>query len=180
MTSAELKSLALKLAAIYLVIQFLLVVSFSALGYAFALYQWFDSEVPSLAAALIGALAIILPLITARLLWVQSNRLLSSEAQGAPASPAETTQYRAIQTAILLGVGILIIGISVPDLISATVQLLYENTLRRSEAGGEITAATLFYFFGSLLQLLFALSLLLGRKGWTELLYRLRYGDTQK
>ena len=179
MTSAVRKSMALKLAAIYLVIQFLLVLSFSALSYAFALYQWFDSDVSALAAALIGALALALPLVTARLLWVQSNRLVSCEEQGIPSTPEEATHYRAIQTAILLGVGLLLLGFSVPDLINATVQLLHENSLRRSEAGGEITIGTLFYFIGTLLQLLFALSLLLGRKGWTDLLYKLRYSGTQ-
>lgn len=176
MTAKEIKSLALKLGAIYLLIQFFLLSSITTLGFAHALTEWMGGGLTPIIATLLGMFAIILPLALAYILWRLSNSLTATPLE--LENKGDFAHFHEFQAAILCGVGLLILGFAVPDFVTSCYLLIRETGIQDSGIRGKASMAMLIPFSLGLAQIIFALSLIWGREGWSRLLFRIRYGGT--
>ena len=183
MTKAEIGSLALKFAAIYVLIQLLTTFSVFGFGALDMLYRWYFADQPLLYdfgaggrayLAIIGVLALGVPIVTAFLLWKISNRLVEV---GEPSGTV--TRLDGMAAIMLGGIGIWVVITSLPDLFSGMGTFL--SLFRYDENGAErfIDGSTIAWFIGVLLEFFLGLSLIIGRRRWEKLLFRLRYSTTK-
>jgi hypothetical protein len=179
MTSQEIKAIALRFASIYIIIQFLFIGASSGLSYAYALTRWTgNSTPPVLAAIAIGAFSILLPIIMAFLLWRQSTKLIQS-ASTVTSTEVSNTHFISTLTPILAGIGIFLIGFSIPDLIISSASIIRESSIQSSGMQGDVSLQTLLFFFGTFAQFIFGVTLILGRNGWSNLIFKLKYAGLQ-
>jgi len=176
MTKRELTVIALKFIALFILVELLTTFSVYGLGAFYTVWNWFfGNSVPELSNShqmllvFIGLLAIALPVATAWFLWKMGTNLSTNAGEDNSESVQGVNNTNVM--IMLVGVGLWAAISAFPQLLSSAQSMIYESNHNKN-----ISNESLVWFIGSSLQLLMGISLVLGRKGWQRILFRLRYG----
>ena len=177
MTRQELTSLALKFFALYLLINLLNLMVVYGYAAIYTVWGWvFGSgymlpvlgEGDRVLLAIIGVLAVGLPIGLSISLWKLAGSLSSKHRVEQDEPDAEPGFDNVV--IMLVGVGLFVAITAFPQLLNSLQRLALEAGKEPGVSGG-----TIVWVIGSLLELLLGISLVLGRNGWRQLLFKLRY-----
>jgi len=176
MTQIEIKSLALKLGALFIIFQILIASSIPALSLAYALMEAVDRNLYTITFSFLGFIAYAAPLILSYFLWKYSNSLTDNKNESSNTQSDDVSQNTtSLEKSIITGVGVLLVGICIPDIIQSTAFMITESAMKPSGIIGEISLGTTLLFVGALVQLVFSLTLIFGSTGWVNLFHKIRY-----
>ena len=116
--------------------------------------------------------AIFMPLIAGILLWAISNWLSRYIVAGVPQDESANNSLPHIQAVAISTVGLIVVVLSLPQLISLAVQLFGHTSVLNDEK--VFSTAILSSFVASCVKVVLGLALVLGASGWVKLLYKIR------
>jgi len=185
MTRKEITAIALKFFALFILIDLLNLFIFFGFGVFYTVYSWFftQPEPPvvnlgghAIVLTVIGILALALPIVIAYLLWRLANRLVddtkveaSNKLDGKSFPVSEITQI------MIVGIGLWVTIASVADVANSSTILVKELMHQSTGFKGGINTSTIVWFLSASLKLILGMSLVLGRKRWSEIIFKLRY-----
>ena len=176
MTQNEIKSLALKLGSLFILFQILIASSIPALSLAYTLTEAVNQNLYTISFSVIGFIAYATPLALSYFLWKYSNSLSENKDETNITKNTDVTHNNTtVEKSIITGVGVLLLGICIPDFIQSTALMFTESAMTPTGIIGEISLGTTLLFVGTLIQLVFSLTLIFGSTGWVNLFHKLRY-----
>ncbi len=164
MTSRELTSVAIKVFAIYIIVQ--AIFSVPLFANALVRYGFFENDDPNeILLWLIGIASIIVVIVLAILMWKLANRIISqANASNEGNDVSVITEGFLIS---LLGLYLIIKGLLQFGYASSSSYMILQ-------AGGEVTAQNISYVVGNLIQVVIGISLIIKAQGWVSFLKWLR------
>lgn len=168
MNNKELTSLAIRVFAIYVFVQAILLIAQSGSGYQ----SFFQGDHKWL--FLIPAMSVIGLFVTFYFLWKMSNRVFNEITK----QKSKDVSIKIDQFFILQLLGLYLIVIGLLNLGQSGVSLYYTNVQQASEYGStynpEMSSQAIYYAITSILKFILGITLLTKSKGWTKFLNRFR------
>jgi len=168
MTPITFAKIAIKLVAVYLMAQGIMQVPSIVTLFQFSTTPM-DENVQ---VVFVLVSAIFMPLIAGIVLWVISNWLSRRIVAGVPQDESANNSLPDIQAVAISTVGLIVVVLSLPQLISLAVQLFGHTSILNDEK--IFSTAILSSFVASCVKVVLGLALVLGASGWVRLLYKIR------